>query len=245
MKPNFIFGIRAILEAIRAGKEVEKILVKRGASGDLYKELLDTIKQYNLPFQWVPIEKLNRLTQKNHQGAIAFMSLIEYQNMEEVLIRVYENGEIPFLLILDGITDVRNFGAIARSASCAGVHAIIVPDKGSAIINGDAIKTSAGALHDIPVCRVKNITNSIEYLQESGVKMVCATEKGNTNFFDADLKGPIAIIMGSEDEGISNSIIRKADLLCKIPIQGPISSLNVSVATGVLLFEVIRQRVDF
>lgn len=241
-KPNFVFGIRAIIEAINAGKEVDKILLKRGASGDLYKELFDLISAHSIPYQYVPQEKLNRITKKNHQGAIAFMSAIEYQNLDEVLIRVFENGDTPFFLMLDGVTDVRNFGAITRSASCAGVQAIIVPEKGSAIINADAIKTSAGALHDISVCRVKNLSKTVEFLQTSGLKIACASEKASDLYYACQLTGPLAIVMGAEDVGISQSIIRRADILCKIPISGPISSLNVSVAAGVLLFEVVRQQ---
>lgn len=239
---NFIFGYRSIIEAINAGKEIDKVILKKGSSGELYKELFDLVRQNEIPYQMVPVEKLNRITQKNHQGAIGFICPIEYQNMEEVLIRVFESAETPLMLVLDGITDVRNFGAIARSAKCAGVHAIVVPDKGSAVINADAIKTSAGALHEIPVCRVKSIGATIDYLLSSGLKIACATEKGSDVYYKCDFTGPMAIVMGAEDTGISHSVLRKADILCQIPIQGSIGSLNVSVAAGILMFDVVRQR---
>ena len=237
-----VFGIRAIIEAIYAGKQIDKVLLKKGVSGDLFKELFDTIRKYDIPYQMVPVERINRVTTKNHQGAVAFISAIEYQNLEEVLIRIFENGETPFILFLDGVTDIRNFGAISRSAIAAGVHAIVIPEKGSAVINSDSIKTSAGALYEIPVCRIKNTNVTIEYLKDSGLKIVCATEKGNDLYYNMDFNCPVAIIMGSEDTGISQSIIKKADCLCNIPIQGPVGSLNVSVAAGIFMFEVVRQR---
>jgi 23S rRNA (guanosine2251-2'-O)-methyltransferase len=162
--------------------------------------------------------------------------------MENILIDLFERGETPFFLVCDGITDVRNFGAIARSASCSGVHAIIVPEKGSAIISGDAVKTSAGALHELPVCRVKSLETAVNYMQNSGLQIVCATEKGKDLYYENNYTGPLAIVMGAEDTGISEPLLRKADVLCQIPIQGPIKSLNVSVAAGILMFEVVRQR---
>lgn len=239
---NYIFGIRAVMEAILAGKEIDKVLLKKGLTGDLSKELFDIIRERSIPYQMVPIEKINRITRKNHQGALAFISPIEYQSIEEVLISVFEKGDTPFVVVLDGVTDVRNLGAIARSAECAMAHAIVIPEKGSASVGADAIKTSAGALHEIPVCRVKNLEKTIAYLSDSGLKIVCATEKGSDFYFQSDLTGPIAVVMGSEETGISYPIIRKADLLCKIPIMGKIGSLNVSVAAGIMFFEVIRQR---
>lgn len=239
---NYVFGIRAIIEAIHAGKEIEKVLLKKGLMGDLLKELTDLIKERGIPFQTVPIERINRITRKNHQGALAFISAIEYQSLENTLISVFEKGETPLVVVLDGITDVRNLGAIARSAACAGAHAIVVPEKGSAVVNADAIKTSAGALHDIPVCRVKNLWQSVMYLKNSGLSVVCATEKGADNYYSCKLDGPLALVLGAEDTGITSQILRSADMNCKIPLQGNIGSLNVSVAAGILLFEAVKQR---
>ncbi|MFT3739469.1 MAG: 23S rRNA (guanosine(2251)-2'-O)-methyltransferase RlmB [Breznakibacter sp.] len=239
---NYVFGIRAVLEAIHAGKEIEKILLKKGLMGDLSKELTDLIKERGIPSQTVPIERINRITRKNHQGALAFISAIEYQSLENTLISVFEKGEVPLLVILDGITDVRNLGAIARSAACAGAHAIVVPEKGSAVVNADAIKTSAGALLEIPVCRVKNLWQAVMYLKNSGLSIVCATEKGAQDYYTCQLDGPMALVMGAEDTGITSQILRSASVNCKIPLQGKIESLNVSVAAGILLFEAVKQR---
>jgi 23S rRNA (guanosine2251-2'-O)-methyltransferase len=239
---NFIFGIRAIIEAIHAGKEIDKILIQKGLQGDLSKELLALVKERQLPVQMVPVEKINRITRKNHQGALAFISAIEYQSIDNILMSVFERGEVPLVVVLDGVTDVRNFGAIARSAECAGAHAIVIPEKGAAVINADAIKTSAGALHEIPVCRVKNLPRTVDFLKESGLTVVCATEKGVDFYYQCDLNRPVALVMGAEDAGISPAILRVADYLCKIPVHGQIGSLNVSVASGILLYEVVRQR---
>jgi 23S rRNA (guanosine2251-2'-O)-methyltransferase len=239
---DFIFGIRAIIEAIRSGKTIDKLLIKKGLQGELYLELADLIKEYKLNVQTVPEEKLNRVTRKNHQGAIAFVSPVPFYDIEEVITLTYEKGETPFLLYLDQITDVRNFGAIVRSAECAGVHAIIVPEKGSAQINADSVKTSAGAIYNVPICKVRNAQNTLLNLQQNGIKLVAATEKADTLYTNEDYSAPCALIMGSEDEGISTEIIRIADRLIKIPLKGKIESLNVSVATGILLFEVVKQR---
>jgi 23S rRNA (guanosine2251-2'-O)-methyltransferase len=192
--------------------------------------------------QHVPLEKLNALTQKNHQGVAAFASLIEYANLEETVIGVIERGETPLVLLLDGITDVRNFGAIARSAECAGVHAIVVPAKGAAQINGDALKTSAGALNLVPVCREPSLRSAIYFLRDSGIQIVAATEKADSDLYAAELDKPTAIVVGSEETGISPELLRAADVLVKIPLCGSIASLNVSAAAAVALFEVVRQR---
>lgn len=239
---TLLFGLRAIIEAIHAGKEVDKILLKKGLEGDLFKELFALIKQRAIPYQMVPIERINRVTTKNHQGALAFVSPVEYQQIEDVLMNVFERGENPLIVVLDGITDVRNLGAIARSAYCAGVHAIVVPEKGSALITPDAIKTSAGALHEIAVCKAKHLPRTVDYLKESGLTIACATEKGAQDYFTCNFTGPLALVMGAEDVGISPSILRVGDVMCKIPVTGAIGSLNVSVAAGVLLFEAVRQR---
>ncbi len=241
-KDLFIFGIHAVREALEAGKEVDKVLIRRGGDSELMKELLVEVRKRDIPMQQVPIEKLNRVTRKNHQGVIAWLSQISYANLETILPGVYEKGEEPLILLLDGVSDVRNFGAIARSAECAGVHAIVVPASGSAAINADAIKTSAGALHRVPVCRVNDMVATIHFLRDSGLKLIAATEKADESLHNTDLSGPAAIIMGSEERGISNVLLKDADTWASIPMKGEISSLNVSVATGIILFEILRQR---
>ena len=239
---NFIFGIRATIEAVRSGKTIDKLLIKKGLQGELYKELFELVKEHKLNNQSVPEEKLNRITRKNHQGVIAFISPVPFYDLEEIIARTYENGESPFFLYLDQITDVRNFGAIVRSAECAGVHAIIVPEKGAAQINGDAVKTSAGALHLVPICKVRNGKHTLTALRENGIKIFAATEKAVANYCDFDYSTPCTIVMGSEESGISDELLTTADELIKIPLQGKIESLNVSVATGIILFEVVKYR---
>jgi len=239
---QMVFGIRSIVEAIRSGKEIEALYIQRGIGGGLLTELRELMVEYNITAQLVPVEKLNRLTAKNHQGVVAFISPIIYQKVEDIIPQVFEKGEVPLILVLDAITDVRNMGAIARTAECAGVHAIVIPAKGSAQINPDAIKTSAGALYKIPVCRHDNFMQTIRFLQESGLQLVCCTEKTQDDIYSPDYTSPTAIIMGSEEDGIRNEIIRISDHLAKIPMFGEIESLNVSVSTGVILYEAIRQR---
>ena len=237
-----IFGIRAVIEAINAGKEIEKIFIRREMGGDLLKELFDLVQERKIPVQKVPLEKLNRLTTKNHQGVVAYISSIEYQHIENIIPMLYEQGKDPFIVILDGVTDVRNFGAIARTCECAGVDAIIMPMRGGAAANADAVKTSAGALHIIPVCRENSFHNTVSYLQKCGVKVVAASEKASHLYSQADYSGPLAIVMGAEDVGISPDILRIVDDMVSIPICGQISSLNVSVATGVIVYEAVKQR---
>jgi 23S rRNA (guanosine2251-2'-O)-methyltransferase len=241
---NMIFGLRPVIEALKAGKEIDRIFVQNGLKNELFGEMMGMLKKHNVMYQYVPIEKLNRLTAKNHQGVVGYISSIEYHKIEQVLPAVFDRGKMPLLLILDRITDVRNFGAIARTAECAGVDAIIIPSRGAAQINADAIKTSAGALHKIPVCREENIKDVIGFLRESGLQVIACTEKTNDNYFQLDLTLPVAIIMGSEEDGISPEYLKLADAQAKIPLLGEIGSLNVSVATGVLLYEVIRQRMN-
>ncbi len=241
-KSDFLFGIRSVIEAINSGKQIEKILVKKGLQGELYEELLATMKEAHVSWQTVPVERINRATRKNHQGVIAFVSAITYHNMENTLIDVFEQGKNPLVLVLDGVTDIRNMGAIARSAECAGVDMIIIPEKGGAPINADAVKTSAGALHTIPVCREKNLVDVIKYLQNSGLSIVAASEKGSELYTEVDFSGPVAIVMGAEDKGVSSTILKMCNQKAKIPIVGTIGSLNVSVAAGVLVYEVLRQR---
>ncbi|WP_426588387.1 23S rRNA (guanosine(2251)-2'-O)-methyltransferase RlmB [Mucilaginibacter sp. R-33] len=239
---QMVFGIRAVVEAIRSGKEIEALFIQRGIGGGLIQELKELMNEYQISAQQVPVEKLNRITQKNHQGVIAVISPIVYQKIENIIPEVFERGETPLILVLDSITDVRNMGAIARTAECAGVHAIVIPAKGSAQINPDAIKTSAGALYKIPVCRHDNFMQTVRFLQESGLQLVCCTEKTQDNIYTPDYTVPTAIVMGSEEDGIRNEIIRISDHLAKIPMFGEIESLNVSVSTGVILYEAIRQR---
>ena len=239
---NMIFGIRAVIEAINAGKEIEKIFIRREMGGDLLKELFDLVQERKIPVQKVPLEKLNRLTTKNHQGVVAYISSIEYQHIENIIPMLYEQGKDPFIVILDGVTDVRNFGAIARTCECAGVDAIIMPMRSGAAANADAVKTSAGALHIIPVCRENSLHNTVSYLQKCGVKVVAASEKASHLYSQADYSGPLAIVMGAEDVGISPDILRIVDDMVSIPICGQISSLNVSVATGIIVYEAVKQR---
>ncbi len=239
---QIIFGIRAVIEAIKSGKEIESLYIQRGLTGGIILELRSLLKENDIVFQLVPIEKLNRLTPKNHQGAVAFISPITYEKIENIIPAIYERGEVPLILLLDGITDVRNFGAIARTAECAGVHALVVPSKGSAQINPDAIKTSAGALYRIPVCRHDSLLKIAKYLQESGLQLVACTEKTNDYLYQPDYTVPTAVILGSEESGISTDLIRISDYLAKIPMFGEIESLNVSVSAGVILYEAVRQK---
>ena len=240
---DYIFGIRTCMEAITSGKEIDKVLIKKGLGGPLFQELFKLINEENIPFQYVPAEKLNRISKKNHQGVITFISPITYYKIEHLIPSIFENGENPLFLILDGITDIRNFGAISRTALCANVHGIIVPDKGSAQINADAIKTSAGALLEIPVCRTKNLGKTIQYLQESGIQIVAATEKASEVYHKAEMSGPTAIVLGSEENGISHGNLKLCDKQVYIPVSEKIGSLNVSVATGIMVYEANRQRI--
>lgn len=239
---NLIFGTRAVIEAVAAGKEVDKIIIQKGLSNQLFSELRKAIQGKDIPLQFVPPEKLNRLTSKNHQGVIAFVAEVTYYDVEDMLAQTFEKGKTPLVLILDRVTDVRNFGAIARSAECAGVDFIIIPSRGAAQINADAVKTSAGALNRIPVCREENLKNTIDYLKESGLQIIACHEKTDNYHFNADLTKPSAIIMGSEENGISNEYLKRSDIQVKIPMVGSIASLNVSVATGIILFEAVKQR---
>ena len=243
---QYIYGTRAVIEAVRAGKDIEKIFIQKGLNNQLFHELRKELAHKNFPYQIVPVEKLNRLCdRKNHQGVVAVLSEITYHNTEDLIADLFEAGKIPLVLILDKVTDVRNFGAIARSAECAGVHLIIIAEQGAAPVNGDAIKTSAGALHRIPVCRERNLKDTIEFLKSSGIFVVSCHEKTDKFIYEADFKVPVALIMGSEDTGISQEYVKRSDLQVKIPMAGKISSLNVSVATGIVLFEVVRQRGKF
>ncbi len=239
---NFIFGIRPLLEAIDNGNIPERVLIQKGLQGENFAVLFQKIRQSKIPFQMVPVEKLNRVTRKNHQGIIAFVSLIEYQPLHILLQSIFEKGETPLLVLLDGVTDVRNMGALVRSAECAGAHAVIIPEKGVAPINADAIKASAGALSRLPICREPYLPATISFLKECGLEVLALDEKGNKTIYQSDLNKPLAIIMGSEDQGISAAILKASDQVISIPMKGEIGSLNVSVAAGVVLFEALRQR---
>lgn len=237
-----IFGIRAVIEAIEAGKDIDKVMVKRELSGDLFMELLQLVRTYEIPMQKVPVERIDRFTRKNHQGVIAFTSAVTYQRLEHIVPLLYEEGKTPLILVLDGMTDVRNFGAIARTCEVAGVDAIVIPERGSVTVNADAIKTSAGALHTIPVCREQSLKEAIVFLRNSGIKVVAATEKAASYYTESDFTVPVAIVMGAEDMGVAADNLRVSDELVRIPQIGTIQSLNVSVAAGVLIYEVVRQR---
>jgi len=239
---QMIFGLRAVIEAIKDGKDIESLFIQKGLTGELYGELKDVMRVFDIPSQQVPIEKLNRITLKNHQGVVAFISPITYQKIEDIIPQIFENGQVPLILLLDGITDVRNFGAIVRTAECSGVHAIVVPKKNSAQINPDAVKTSAGALYKVPICRHDNLLAIVKFLKNCGLQIISCTEKTEDLIYHPDYTVPSAIIMGSEDEGISFELIRNSDYLTKIPMNGEIASLNVSVSAGIILYEAVRQR---
>lgn len=239
---DLIFGIHAVLEAIKADKEINKIMIQAGLKGELYPKLMAELKNAGIEPQFVPVQKLNAVTQKNHQGVIAFISPVSYHKLENVIPMVFDKGETPLCLILDRITDVRNFGAICRSAECMGAHTVIVPSRGGAAINADAVKTSAGALMSLPVCREHNLKNAIEYLKDSGLQIVGCSEKATKTIEEVDLTLPTCIIMGSEEDGISPEYLKRCDEFVKIPMTGTIESLNVSVSAGILLYEVLRQR---
>lgn len=241
-KTDYIFGHRAIIEAIEAGKDIDKVLLRKDLGGELAKELSLKIKEYGIVSQKVPVEKLNRITRKNHQGAIALMSAVSYDSLDALVPRLYEEARTPFLIVLDGVTDTRNFGAIARSALCAGADAVVIPRRGSAGATPDAMKTSAGALVHLPVCRERDILSAVRFLHDNGYRIVAATEKGATDYTKVDYTVPVAIVMGAEETGISPEVLRNCDDLAAIPIKGEVGSLNVSVAAGVMMYEVVRQR---
>lgn len=240
---NIVFGIRPVVEAIESHKQIEKLYIKRGAEGQLMNELKDLCVRHHLRWQEVPVEKLNRLTRGNHQGVVAQMAAIDYVTVEDILERVPED-ETPLVVVFDGVTDIRNFGGIARSAECAGAHGLITPLKNSAPVNADAIKTSAGALNVIPVARVGSIRNTLKSLQLEGFQIVAATEKSRKLLYDADFRKPTAIVMGAEDVGISKEVLKLCDEQLAIPLIGHIESLNVSAAAAIMLFEVVRQRIE-
>lgn len=237
-----IFGVRAVIEAIEAGETIDKIFLKNDTTGELARELSALARNRNIPVQRVPLEKLNRLTRKNHQGVVAFVSPVRFYDLEDLVTSLFESGKSPSLIILDGVTDTRNFGAIARTADCAGFDAVVIPDKGSAGVTPEAIKTSAGALFHLPVCRCRNLLDAVRLLQALGIAVVGASEKAKVLYTEADFRRPVAIVMGAEDVGISSQVLKACDDLVAVPMLGNISSLNVSVAAGVMMYEAVRQR---
>lgn len=239
---NLIFGIRAILEAIEAGTDIDRIFIKKDLSSDLARQLFGAVKGRDIPVTRVPIEKIDRFTRKNHQGAVAFISPVSYARVTQLLPSLYEEGRTPFFVVLDGVTDTRNFGAIARTCECAGVDAIIIPQTGSASVTPDAVKTSAGALLSIPVCREHNLAYIVQFLKDSGVTVIAASEKATVPYTEMDYDRPVALVMGAEDKGISPEIAALCDERVAIPIRGRIASLNVSVAAGVLIYEALKHR---
>lgn len=241
-KGDYIFGTRAVLEAVESGKSIDKILLRKEMGGDIAREIMEKARLYGIPVQRVPMEKLNRITMKNHQGVIAIMAAVRYHKLENLLPALYEEGKTPLLMCLDGVTDIRNFGAIGRTANCAAFDGIVIPERNSASVTPDAMKTSAGGLLYVPVCRERDMLTAVRMLKESGVKIVGATEKASVNYTQIDYTVPIAIVMGNEEHGISDEVLRACDELAAIPILGKIGSLNVSVAAGILMYEAIRQR---
>ena len=241
-KEHQIFGIRAIIEAINAKKEIDKVFIQKEAQGDLMQDLMKTMKRNNINFSYVPVEKLNKLTHNNHQGAVATIAPISFHTLENLVESLLEKEKKPLLLILDQLSDARNFGAIIRTAECTGVDGIIIQKQGSAPVNGDTVKTSAGAVFNVPICKVDHIKDAVFYLQGSGIKTVAATEKTDNNIYDINFNEPVAIIMGSEDRGVNPSVLKIVDEKAKLPMFGTIESLNVSVACGAFLYETLRQR---
>lgn len=243
-KSQVVFGIRAVIEAIESGKQVDKVLMKKDLGGELARELLSVTREYNVPVQRVPVERINKVTRKNHQGVIAFMAAVDYYHVDDIVPALYDEGINPLVVVLNGVTDVRNFGAIARTCECAGVNCIVIPERNSVSVNADAVKTSAGALNYLPVCRERNLVKAVQYLRDSGFKVMGASEKTDLNYTKADFTGPVAIVLGAEDTGISTDVLKLCDTLVAIPEFGQINSLNVSVAGGIMIYEVVRQRLN-
>lgn len=241
-KSDLVYGIRAVVEALRSGQHLERVFIQKNLKGDLIKELMYELHQTSTPISKVPVERINKFTRKTHQGVVALISPIQYHSLENLVPELFEKGENPLLLVLDEVTDVRNFGAIARTAECLGVHGIVIPTRGGAQVNEDGVKTSAGAFNYLPICREKNLQDAIRFLKDSGINVVACTEKTDTQLSEIDFTVPSAIIMGSEETGISDTIMEMTNQKAKVPMIGKIESLNVSVATGMALYEVQRQR---
>jgi 23S rRNA (guanosine2251-2'-O)-methyltransferase len=243
-KNQYIYGIHAVLEAIDAGKDIDKILLSKTLNVDTAKEIVDRARSLRVPVQRVPVQKIDRITRRNHQGVLALMSAVTYYQVEDIVPQLFDNGENPFIVVLDGVTDVRNFGAVARTCECAGVSAIVIPDRESVSANADAVKTSAGALNYLPVCREHNLVNAVKLLRDSGFKIVGTSDKSQVPYTRGVYTGPVAIVLGAEDKGVSPEIMKLCDTQVMIPEFGHINSLNVSVAGGIMIYEVVRQRLE-
>lgn len=241
-KSDYIFGIRAVIEALQADKQIDKIYIRRDLQGDLVPQLFELLKGRRIVVQRVPAERLDRITRRNHQGVIAFAAAVTYHRLDHTVAAIYEEGRVPFVVLLDGLTDVRNFGAIVRTCECAGVDTVVIPERGSVSAGPDAMKTSAGALARVPVCRERTILGSVRFLKECGYTVVAVTEKSTSNYTQADYTVPVALVMGAEDTGISEDVLAECDCRVAIPMLGHIGSLNVSVAAGIAIYEVVRQR---
>jgi 23S rRNA (guanosine2251-2'-O)-methyltransferase len=238
---DVIFGVRSVIEAIKADRDINRIVIQKGMNKELFMELKEALQGKDYPLQFVPVEKLDRVVDANHQGVIAYVSPIEYQVIETLVENLMEQGKKPLILVLDRITDVRNFGGIARTAECEGVDAILIPSRGSALVTPDAVKTSAGALNRIPVCKTDDLKNSLFYLQQLGMRIVACTEKSSVPVYEVNMRGSVAVIFGSEESGITADLLNLSDIKAKIPMIGEIASLNVGVAAGIVLYERIRQ----
>ncbi len=243
-KTQYIYGIHAVLEALDACIDIDKIFLSKTLNNETAQEIADRARALRVPVQRVPVQKIDRITRRNHQGVLAMMSAVTYYRIEDIVPQLFDAGENPFIVVLDGVTDVRNFGAVARTCECAGVSAIVIPDRESVSANADAVKTSAGALNYLPVCREHNLVNAVKLLRDSGFKIVGTSDKNSQPFTHADYTGPVAIILGSEDKGISPEIMKLCDTRVLIPEFGHINSLNVSVAGGIMIYEVVRQRLN-
>ena len=243
-KTQYIYGIHAVLEAIEAGKDIDKIFLSKTLNDETAREISDKARQLRVPVQRVPVQKIDRITRRNHQGVLAMMAAVTYYRVEDLVPQLFDEGENRFIVVLDGVTDVRNFGAVARTCECAGVSAIVIPDRESVSVNADAVKTSAGALNYLPVCREHNLVNAIKLLRDSGFKIVGTSDKQQLPYTQADYTGPVAIVLGAEDKGISPDIMKLCDTQVLIPEFGHINSLNVSVAGGIMIYEVVRQRLN-
>lgn len=241
-KSDIIYGIRTVIEAVKSGQHMERVFIQKSLKGDLYRELMLELHQTSTPISKVPVERINKFTKKNHQGVVALISPVQYHTLDQIVPQLFEDGKNPLVLILDEITDIRNFGAIARTAECMGVHALVIPSRGGAQINEDAVKTSAGAFNYLPVCREKNLIDAARFLQESGYTIISCSEKTKKVLGKMDFTGPTAIIMGSEESGISDELLELSNHVAKVPMTGSIESLNVGVAAGMALYEVQRQR---
>ena len=243
-KTQYIYGIHAVTEAIEAGKDIDKILLSKTLNNDTAQDIINRAKALRVPVQRVPVQKIDRITRRNHQGVLAMLAAVTYYHVEDLVPQLFDDGENPFFVVLDGVTDVRNFGAVARTCECAGVSAIVIPDRESVSVNADAVKTSAGALNHLPVCREHNLVAAVKMLRDSGFKIIGTSDKNSMPYTQGDYTGPVAIVLGAEDKGISPEIMKLCDTRVLIPEFGHINSLNVSVAGGIMISEVVRQRLN-